>query len=482
MTPEHSSVSVNLQDIRLMLQASFHSGVTRPLKYRIELLDRIERLILENQERICEAIEEDLGRPREDTIVVELSVVIEEIHAARRQLPKWIQPSRPTLPLVLFPSRGYITSVPYGVALIISPWNYPVQLLLAPLVSALAAGNCALLKPSELTPASSQLLAELLPQYLPNNIVHIVTGGVEISTELLKFQWDVVFFTGSTAVGRIVARATAEHLTPTILELGGKSPCIVDKGIPLEIAARRILWGKTMNAGQTCVAPDYILVHSSQASELLSSLESTLTQFFPQGYVRKKSFCGIVNKLHFDRLSSLIHEHSDCLRLGGRIDVAAQLIEPTVFVMSLEQARSAKIMGEEIFGPLLPIITFDNPNDAVTFIKSKDHPLTLYVFSNDREFCKTLEQETQSGSLVINDTVIQLATSKLPFGGVGASGNGSYHGKAGFNAFSHKRALLKRPFALDLPIRYRPFARWKLWLLRKLMKFPKVTQSGLPRA
>lgn len=482
MTSEHSSVSANLQDIRNALKASFHAGTTLPLKKRFEMLDRLERLILENQERLCQAVEDDLGRPKDDSIVVELSVVIEEIHAARKELSRWVKPKRPFMPLVLFPSKGYVAPVPYGVALIISPWNYPIQLLLAPLVSALAAGNCAVLKPSELTVRTSHLLAELLPAYLPDNVVRLVSGGVEVSTELLMLQWDIVFFTGSTEVGRIVAKATATHLTPTVLELGGKSPCIVDKNIPLDVAARRILWGKTMNAGQTCVAPDYILTPASQAEALVTCLEKTLTQFFPIGFVRKKTFCGIVNQRHFDRLSNLLLENKPFLKSGGKIDVAEQLIEPTFFVMSLEQAHSATIMSEEIFGPLLPIITYEKVSDALEFIKKREKPLTLYVFSADEQLCATVERDTQSGSLVINDTVIQLATSRLPFGGVGASGIGSYHGEAGFEAFSHMRAILKRPFILDLPIRYRPWARWKLWILRKLMKFPKVKQSGLPPA
>ena len=482
MTSEHSSVSANLQDIRNALKASFHAGTTLPLKKRFEMLDRLERLILENQERLCQAVEDDLGRPKDDSIVVELSVVIEEIHAARKELSRWVKPKRPFMPLVLFPSKGYVAPVPYGVALIISPWNYPIQLLLAPLVSALAAGNCAVLKPSELTVRTSHLLAELLPAYLPDNVVRPVSGGVEVSTELLMLQWDIVFFTGSTEVGRIVAKATATHLTPTVLELGGKSPCIVDKNIPLDVAARRILWGKTMNAGQTCVAPDYILTPASQAEALVTCLEKTLTHFFPSGFVRKKTFCGIVNQRHFDRLSNLVLENKPFLKSGGKIDVAEQLIEPTFFVMSLEQAHSATIMSEEIFGPLLPIITYEKVSDALEFIKKREKPLTLYVFSADEQLCATVERKTQTGSLVINDTVIQLATSRLPFGGVGASGIGSYHGEAGFEAFSHMRAILKRPFILDFPIRYRPWARWKLWILRKLMKFPKVKQSGLPPA
>lgn len=480
MTLEHSSDSSNLQGIQSQLREFFNAGQTRPLQFRYEMLACLERMILENQDRICQAIENDLGRPKEDTIVVELSVVIEEIHAARKDLKKWAQPKRPAMPLVLFPSRGFISPTPFGVALIISPWNYPVQLLLAPLVSSIAAGNCALLKPSELTPACSELMAKLMPQYLPKEFVHVVTGGVDISTELLKMKWDMVFFTGSTEVGKVVARATAEHLTPTVLELGGKSPCIVDNDVQLSVTARRIIWGKTMNAGQTCVAPDYILTHSSQLEALLSSLKQTLSEFFPQGYVRQKSFCGIINKRHFERLCDLVNAHADQLRLGGRIDVANRLIEPTVFTLTLEQARDARIMQEEIFGPLLPIVTYEHVSDAISFIKSKDHPLTLYVFSSNRDLCESIERETQSGSLVINDSVIQLATSRLPFGGVGASGTGSYHGQAGFNAFSHQRTILKRPFFLDLPVRYRPFTSWKLWLLRKIMNFPRIKQADLP--
>jgi len=480
MTSEHSVDLSKLQALQSKLRQGHLSGKTKPEAQRYTLLSRLEALVIDNQNEICAAITADLGRPAEDSIIAELSVVIEEIHTAKANLKKWMKPRHKWMPLVLFPSKGYIAPVPFGVCLIIGPWNYPIQLLLAPLVSALAAGNCALLKPSELTPRCAQLLAQLLPRYLPDDVVQVVEGGAELSQKLLELRWDFIFFTGSTAVGKIVARAAAQYLTPTVLELGGKSPCIVDSTANLEVTARRILWGKALNAGQTCVAPDYILTPRDNVQPLLAALKKVLAEFFPEGFKSSESFCSIVNERHFARLSVLLNEHQKELALGGRAQPSSNLIEPSFFLFDSSSAATAAIMQEEIFGPLLPIIALDARDQAIEFINAREHPLALYIFSADNNFIENVESQTTSGSFVANDTVIQLATSQLPFGGVGESGQGSYHGMSGFNAFSQWRSVLKRPFWLDLPVRYRPLRPWKMWILRKLLKFSEPEKVSSP--
>ncbi|NBO38172.1 aldehyde dehydrogenase family protein [bacterium] len=482
LSPEHSADTSKLQVIANQLKASFSARKTHSLESRLHLLQQLEALVQDNQTQICAAISEDLGRPTDDSILAELSVVIEEIQEARRHLKKWMSPEKKMMPLVLFPARGWISPVPYGVVLIIGPWNYPFQLLLAPLASALAAGNSAVVKPSELTPRCSALIAQLIGQYLPADVVQVIEGDAQVSKALLQEKWDFIFFTGSTQVGRLVAQAAARHLTPVVLELGGKSPCIIDDTANLRVAAKRILWGKMLNAGQTCVAPDYIFAPHAQVEPLLAEIKLVLKEFFPNGFSRRETFCGIVNQGHYDRLKNMLDAHRSELRLGGTTDAGAKLIEPSFFVLPSKELTKAPLMGEEIFGPLMPIIGYHHVQEAIDFINSNEHPLTLYVFSKDKNLIANVENQTRSGSFVVNDTVIQLATSQLPFGGIGASGMGAYHGKTGFLVFSHKRAVLSRPFWLDLPVRYRPFAPWKLWILKKLFGYqqPKPLPSPLP--
>lgn len=483
MNAEHSVDFNKLQAMGEKLRLGFQNGRTRTLESRLRLLRALEALVQENQELLCRAISDDLGRPSDDTYIAELSVILEEIHTAQRCLKNWMKPKPKRMPLVLFPSRGTLCPSAYGVTLIIGPWNYPVQLLLAPLVSAIAAGNCALLKPSELTPHCSELLCQLIPRYLDDHVVSIVSGGVETSTQLLAMKWDLIFFTGSTEVGKIVATAAAKNVTPTILELGGKSPCFVDVSADLKVTSRRILWGKLLNAGQTCVAPDYLLVSRPVAEELLSALISTLRDFFPNGFQRCENYCGIINERHFERLRQIAEAQSKELRHGGVIDAQNRTIEPSIYMLELASAATAPLMREEIFGPLLPLIVIDSPQQAIDFINAREHPLALYVFSSDQEVTSQFEKLTRSGSMIVNDTVIQLATSQLPFGGVGASGFGAYHGETGFRSFSHMRSVLRRPARwMDIPFRYRPMRPWKLWILRKLLKFRPIQQIPSPPA
>ena len=464
----------NMQAIQTQLKKSFAAGRMRSLEARINAISAIEKLVQENQGALCEALGKDLGRPREDSLIAELSVVIEEAVAARKHLKRWMKPRRKIMPLLLFPAKGESSPQPFGVTLIIGPWNYPFQLLLAPLISALAAGNCAVLKPSELTPTCSRLLFELIPKYLSSDVVQVIEGGVETGQQLLDLNWDMIFFTGSTQVGKHIAQAAARNLTPVVLELGGKSPCIVDSNADLTVTARRILWGKLLNSGQTCVAPDYIFTPRSNVENLVRALESTLKEFYPQGFVRNQSYCGIVNQRHFQRLESVADAHRNQLRIGGKIIASQRLVEPSFYLLNLAEAAHAPLMKEEIFGPLMPIISYESIDEVTAYINSHDHPLALYLFTSDSDLVARVERETRSGSFVVNDTVIHLATSKLPFGGVGGSGMGAYHGESGFSAFSYQRAIMKRPFWLDLPVRYRPYSGWKMWFLRKLLGYKRA--------
>jgi acyl-CoA reductase-like NAD-dependent aldehyde dehydrogenase len=473
---EHRFDDSKLQAIRTQLRTSCLSGRLQKHSDRLYALNSLERLVQDNQTLLCQAILDDLGRPQQDSLVAELSVIVEEIHAARKNLARWMKPKRKLMPLTLFPSSGFVTPQPYGLTLIIGPWNYPFQLLLAPLVSAIAAGNCAVLKPSELTPRCSQVLGELIPKYLPADIVSVVEGDAEVSRKLLELKWDFIFFTGSTQIGRVVAQAAAQHLTPSVLELGGKSPCIVDSSANLEVTARRIIWGKLLNSGQTCVAPDYIFTPRSNVESLCRQLEKTIKEFFPEGFVRGDSYCGIVNQRHFQRLEKIADAHKNQLRIGGKLNQSQRIIEPSFYILDSKSFSSAAMMQEEIFGPLMPIVPYESVDEAISYINANDHPLALYIFSADASLIKKVETSTRSGSFVVNDTVIQLATSQLPFGGIGASGIGAYHGESGFNAFSHQRAVLKRPFWLDLPLRYRPYSGFKMWVLKKLfgLRKPKL--------
>jgi acyl-CoA reductase-like NAD-dependent aldehyde dehydrogenase len=473
MTRDQANTSSDLRTLQSQLQAGFQSGRLRMYEARLSAIEKIEQLVQDNQTLLCEALADDLGRPAQDSLIAEFSVILEEVHTARKNLRSWMKPKRKRMPLLLFPSTGEINPQPFGVTLIIGPWNYPFQLLLAPLVSALAAGNCALLKPSELTPRCARVLSELIPKYFPADLVSVVEGGVETSQQLLDMRWDLIFFTGSTDVGRIVAQAAARHLTPVVLELGGKSPCIVDSTADLEVTARRILWGKLLNSGQTCVAPDYIMTPVENVDQLLQSLETTLAKFYPTGFIRHETFCGIVNQRHFQRLEKIATAHKPQLRIGGKLNNSQRLIEPSFYLLDFEDIQAAPIMDEEIFGPLTPIIAYRNIDEVIAYINSREHPLALYVFSSDNRLISKVESRTRSGSFVVNDAVIQLSTSQLPFGGVGSSGTGAYHGITGFQAFSQHRAILKRSFWLDLSLRYRPYSAWKLWFLKRLLGFRK---------
>jgi aldehyde dehydrogenase (NAD+) len=410
-----------------------------PLGWRRQQLRALDRMLKENVAELQAALGADLGRHPMESYAAEIGTVRADITATLRKLRRWTKPRSVSVPATLMPAVGRIVRQPLGVVLIIAPWNYPVNLLLTPLIGAIAAGNAVVLKPSELAPATSALLARLVRQYLDARAIQVVEGGVAETTELLENRWDHIFYTGNGAVGRIVMAAAARHLTPVTLELGGKSPVWIDDSADLTTAARWLVWGKFLNAGQTCVAPDYILTTADVAPRLAAALGAQITAFYGEDPRRSADYARIVNTRHLDRLVGMLGSGS--IAFGGEVDRSERYLAPTV----LQDVKlDDPVMREEIFGPILPIVTVDGPADAIDIINAGDKPLALYVFTARREVRDAFETQTSSGSMGINAPLLQLGAPALPFGGVGASGMGAYHGEHSIRTFSHERAVLHR--------------------------------------
>lgn len=438
----------------------FESGKTRDRAFREEALRSLRRMIQARERGIFEALEKDLGKCDFEAYLGEVGICLAEIGEALAHLKRWMRPRRVGTPISLFPGSSYIYPDPYGVCLVMAPWNYPFNLAIAPLVGAIAGGNCAVLKPSELAPNVSRVLAELIGAAFDPDHIAVVEGDLEVNQAVLRERYDLIFFTGSTAVGRIVMRAAAENLTPVVLELGGKSPCIVDADADLETASRRIAWGKYLNAGQTCVAPDYLLVHESVKRELVAALKTRLVEFYGEDPSSSRDYPRIISERHFDRLAGLL-DGRDVLH-GGQLDRTRKYIAPTLVDAP---GWEDPIMREEIFGPLLPILGFADLEDAIRAVNERPKPLALYYFGRSAERQERVLSRTSSGGGCVNETVMHLVNSNLPFGGVGASGMGAYHGKTSFETFTHAKSVLKRPSFLDNPLRYAPYAG-KLKFLR----------------
>lgn len=445
------------------LRAGFDRGVTRPLQWRREQLAALSRMLTENETRIGEALAEDLGKPPQEVLLGETALVLSEIRHASRRLGRWTKRRRVHTPLVGQPGRSWVQPEPLGVVLIIGAWNYPIQLLLSPLIPALAAGNCVVLKPSEVAAATSKLMAELVPRYLDERAVRVVEGAVEETTELLRQRFDHIFYTGGSEVGRIIMRAAAEHLTPVTLELGGKSPCVVDAGADIDSAARRLIWGKCLNAGQTCIAPDYVLVTPGERDRLIGAIEHELFEMYGADRLGSEDYCKIINRRHFERLCKLLDGGQ--VAIGGRVDEQGCRIEPTVMT---DVASDSALMQEEIFGPILPVIEVDSLDAAVDFIRRGDKPLAAYLFTRSRASERLFSASVSTGNLCINDTLMFMSVPELPFGGVGMSGMGQYHGRAGFDRLSHLKAVMKRSRFPEIPVRFPPYSRLKTRLLKWL--------------
>jgi aldehyde dehydrogenase (NAD+) len=451
-------------DILSAQQQFFKSGRTKDLDFRLENLNRLKKGIIQNESAIFDALKKDLGKPPYESYLTEVGVVLDEIRLVNRRLKSWARPRRVKTPLYLWFASSRIYCEPYGKALIIAPWNYPFLLSISPLTGSIAAGNCSILKPSEYAPHTTAVISEIIKSHFDNCYAAVMEGDAEIGEALLRERFDYIFFTGSATVGKRVMSAAAEYLTPVTLELGGKSPCIVDQDVNLEPAARRIVFGKFINAGQTCIAPDYLLIHRSNKVKLMELIRKYLIRFYGENPRQSPDYARIINIRHFNRLRALL-EKADVV-IGGQSDPQDRYIAPTV-VATL--SWDDPIMQDEIFGPILPVLEFDDLSAVITAINSRPKPLALYVFSNLRENCQKIIDEASFGTGCINDTVLQFANPHLPFGGVGSSGMGRYHGKASFDIFSHKKSILKKSFTFDPPLRYPPYKN-KLSILKKILR------------
>jgi len=448
------------------LRGAFEAGLTGPLQWRKEQLRAIRRLVTEGEAELLEAMRADLGKPAVEGRLTDLSFVAAEVDVMLRHLDAWARPERVGIPVAQLPGHARIVREPLGVVLVIAPWNYPVQLLLVPMAAAIAAGNCVVGKPSEISSATSAALARLATRHLDPRAVALVEGGPEETRALLEERFDSIFYTGNGRVGRVVMEAAARHLTPVTLELGGKSPVLVDADADIGVAARRIAWGKFLNAGQTCVAPDYVLVHEKAEAPLVDALVRTLGAFYGSEPKASPDYARIVSDRHFERLAGLLAATSAKVVVGGDHDEAERYVAPTVVT---EVAPDDPLMDDEIFGPVLPVLRVRDMDEAVRFVSSRPKPLALYVFSSSKATVDRVLAGTSSGSVGVNVTVQQVAVPDLPFGGVGPSGTGAYHGRQGFENFSHRRAVLSKPTRLDPPVLYPPYTRAKEWILKKMV-------------
>lgn len=439
----------------------FRSHKTLSIEYRLEMLKRLREAIVRHERELTDALYLDLHKSYEEAYLTEISILLGEIDNFLKHLKGWAAPSKKATPLKMFPSRSEIVTEPLGVALIIAPWNYPVQLLLNPLIGAIAAGCTAVLKPSPYTPHVAELLERLIAESFDSEYIAVVQGNRDVNTALLKERYDIIFFTGSPELGRVVMRAAAENLTPVVLELGGKSPVVVDKSANIEVAAKRIAWGKTLNAGQTCIAPDYLLIHKDIKAQFVEAYRNALRELHGEDTLKSRHYVRMVSDRAFERVRGYLTLGD--IVLGGNTVAEERYIEPTLLD---NVATDSAVMREEIFGPILPMITIESMAEAKEFILAREKPLAMYIFSTESAARDILEH-TSSGGACINDTIMHIANEHLPFGGVGNSGMGRYHGRDSLYTFSHRRAVVTTPTWLDVPFRYMPYRLFS-WIKRLL--------------
>lgn len=453
-----------LNEIETNLRSYFNAGKTRDVSFRIKQLGILENTIRMHEADILEALSKDLNKSEFEGYMTELGMVYQELKLMRKKLTKWAKPRGVRTPITQFIATSKIYSEPYGVVLILSPWNYPFMLTIDPLIGAIAAGNVAIIKPSNYSPNVSAIVDTIIKESFSPSYITVIQGGREANQHLLKEKFDYIFFTGSASVGKVVMEAASKYLTPVSLELGGKSPCIVDQTANLERAAKRIVWGKFLNSGQTCVAPDYLLVHKKIKEELVGLIKKYIVQFYGEEPMNNQDFPKIINKKHFTRLLGLME---GCKIIsGGRANEQTNQIEPTI----LDQVTwDSAVMAEEIFGPLLPIIEFDKLSEIVEKINQRPKPLALYFFTQSKENEGYVLRNISYGGGCINDTIVHLSSSNLPFGGVGESGMGAYHGKASFDTFTHYKSVMKKSNIIDVPLRYPPY-KDRIKTLKKVMK------------
>lgn len=438
-------------------KAFFETQQTKDVSFRLTQLRKLKKVILQYQTQIEAALWEDLHKSPEEAYITEISIVTGEIDNHIKHLKKWVAPKRVATPIHLLPSSSKILSEPLGVALIVAPWNYPFQLLINTLIGAISAGCCSILKPSPDAPTIAKLMETMLNETFDSNYISVIQGAKKTNTILFSKRFDIIFFTGSPKVGKVVMKAAAEHLTPVVLELGGKSPCIVDADANIDVAAKRIAWGKLINAGQTCIAPDYLFAHSAIKKELLDKIAENITIMYGENIKGSRFYPRIINKNTTERLSSLLHEGD--IHTGGDVDIDTKFIAPTI-IDNVQPDFS--IMQNEIFGPIIPVMSFDHIDEPITYINNNEKPLAFYYFGKNNN-AKEVLARTSSGGACINDTLMHITNHKLPFGGVGNSGMGKYHGKDSFLAFSNQRAVVTTPTWIDLPLKYVPFKYFK-WI------------------
>ncbi|GAB2537649.1 aldehyde dehydrogenase family protein [Brachybacterium huguangmaarense] len=462
--------ATDIHGVVAALRASFDAGSTLPIDARLDALAALRRAVVAERSALERALAEDLAKSPEEAMTTEIGIVLSEIDHMRRHLRSWLRPGRFSVGAALAPGTGRIVREPLGTVLVIAPWNYPLQLALAPVVGALAGGNTVVLKPSEVAPATSAALARLVDRHLDPAWIRVVEGGVEETTALLAERFDLIFYTGNGAVGRIVARAAAEHLTPTVLELGGKSPVFVDEGVDLARVARRIVWGKFTNAGQTCVCPDYLMGTEATLRALVPHLRDAITEMYGPDPRTSRAYGRIVNAKHLERLTGLLEDTEDAdAVIGGKDGIVAdeRYIPPTVLQ---GVSWDDPVMGEEIFGPILPMLAVDGPAEAVARIRAGEKPLTAYVFTDDDAVRRLFTARTSSGSLAFDLTLAHLGAAGMPFGGVGESGMGAYHGRASLEAFTHAKPVVSKPLVPDtLAVVYPPHTRWKSAIVERLL-------------
>lgn len=443
----------------------FLSGATLPIEVRKKTLAELKRAIQTKEDKIADAIKKDLGKSHDEAYICEIGLTLSEITYMQKHMKRFSKEKRVVTPIAQFASRSFVKPMPYGVTLIMSPWNYPFLLTMEPLVDALAAGNTVVVKPSAYSPATSEVVKEILEEVFSPEYVAVVTGGRAENTCLLQEKFEYIFFTGSQAVGREVMEQAAKHLTPVTLELGGKSPCIVDKSANLRLAAKRIVFGKYLNCGQTCVAPDYILCEKDVQEKLIEALKEEIVKQFGETPLTNPTYGKMINEKHFTRVCGLID--GERVAHGGSSDADAWKIEPTVLKdITFDDA----VMQEEIFGPVLPIVTVNSIDEAISVVNGRQKPLALYVFAQDKKVTRKVTARCTFGGGCINDTIIHLATSNMGFGGVGESGMGAYHGKVGFDTFSHKKSIVDKKTWMDLPMRYQPYRKLYMKLIRMFLR------------
>lgn len=454
----------NISDLIRKQKEYYSTGETQAITFRINQLKKLKKLILDNEKKITQALFTDLGKSDFEAYATEIGIVLEEIGHFIKNTKRWAKSKCVSDPLASFPSKSRIVPEPHGVCLIIAPWNYPFQLAIAPLIAAIAAGNCAIVKPSEISQATSQILEKLLNAAFKEQYIKVVNGDVETSKVLLEQHFDMIFFTGSPRVGKLVMKAAAENLTPVVLELGGKSPAVVDKTVNLALAAKRIIWGKSINAGQTCIAPDYVLVEATVHDALIREMEKAALAMFGENVLQNPDYPRMINGAHVVRMQHLLTQGR--LVFGGRVVPDERFVSLSIIA---QPDLDSALMQEEIFGPLLPVISFTHWQEAIAFIRQKPKPLAMYVFTHDKKKLNAILTQTSAGGVTVNDTIMHFTNNALPFGGAGYSGIGSYHGETGFKAFSHLKSVMHRATWLDIPLRYPPFKN-KLKLIKMILR------------